>query len=289
LLKNTILSNSDLHLRSLDKPDLSELVDFLREDIRIHRHLDWRPPVEWLGEHPFLAAERNGKIQAVLALPDDPPGIFWLRLFALRNNLEIRTVWEFILAEGLREIQDKKIQPLAALAYADWFQKLLSSSHWIERQRVVLLKYNGSNVELPSLSNDYLLRPMVTSDIEKVTEIDRACFEPLWQQSEDAIRRAYPQTSYASVIEKDNEIIGFQMTTTSAFNAHLARLAVMPNWQDHGVGTALVVDMLQRLKQPFLHEITVNTQQDNPNSIKLYQKLGFALTGDSFPILIYPQ
>lgn len=279
----------DFTLRHLEKSDHAELVEFLRGDLLLHRHLDWRPPVEWLGEQPFLSADKNGKIQAVLALPADPPGIYWIRLFALRKGLIIHPLWEFLLAEGLKDIHDLKSQPLAALAYADWFRQLLIKHEWQERQRIVLLKYCEHSLDLPNLSNDYLLRPMVISDIESVTRIDQVCFEPLWQQSEDAFQRAYRQTSYASVMELRDEIIGFQMTTINGFNAHLARLAVLPKYQRFGVGTALVEDMLQRLKQPLIREITVNTQQDNPNSIKLYQKLGFTLTGESFPILIYPK
>lgn len=278
-----------MQLRSLGKNDFSRLVEFLQQDILIHRHLDWRPPVEWLGEKPFLAAETNGKIQAVLAMPDDPTGVFWVRLFALREKRNIRPIWDFLLAEGLKQISGKNHQPLAALAYSDWFKQLLDSSHWSERQRVVLLKFRNRGVEIPDLDDDHLLRPMVSSDIAGVAKIDQACFEPLWQQSEDAIRRAYTQTSYASVMEFRDEIIGYQMTTTTAANAHLARLAVLPQYQHTGVGTALVMDMIQRVKQALMREVTVNTQQDNSNSIRLYQKLGFELTGESFPILIYPQ
>jgi ribosomal protein S18 acetylase RimI-like enzyme len=279
---------SDFQFHSLEKTDLPRLVDFLHKNIQIHRHLDWRPPAEWLGEHPFIAAEKDGKFQAVIALPDDPPGIFWVRLFAVRENMDDNFAWKMLFEKGLEEIQAKQRQPVAALAYSDWFERLLKSNQWKEHQRVVLLKFKGRAGEPLEPSSDYLLRPMVSSDVERVTQIDQACFEPLWQQSEDAIRRGYQQTAYASVMEYRDKVIAFQFTTTSAYNAHLARLAVLPDQQSKGVGTALVMDMLYRFKQPLIHEITVNTQQDNPNSIRLYQKLGFVLTGESFPILVYP-
>jgi ribosomal protein S18 acetylase RimI-like enzyme len=285
---SAVSHTSDLRLRSLEKSDLPLLVNFLRDNIQIHRHLDWRPPAEWLGEHPFIAAEKYGKFQAVIALPDDPPGIFWVRLFAVRENMDDNFAWKMLFEKGLEEIQGRQRQPVAALAYTEWFERLLKSSRWKEHQRVVLLKFKGRASEPLELGSDYLLRPMVSSDVEWVTQIDQDCFEPLWQQSEDAIRRGYQQTSYATVMEYRDKVIAFQFTTTSAYNAHLARLAVLPDQQGKGVGTALVLDLLNRVKQPLIHEVTVNTQQDNPNSIRLYQKLGFVLTGESFPILVYP-
>ena len=78
----------ELTLRSLGQQDHSLLVDFLQGDTRIHRHLDWRPPIEWLGTHPFWSVEKGGKMQSVLAIPDDPQGVFWVRLFAHQEGLE---------------------------------------------------------------------------------------------------------------------------------------------------------------------------------------------------------
>jgi len=287
-IKKNSPTSSHFQLRSLEKSDYPKLTNFLRGEIRIHRHLDWREPQDWLGEHPFIAAEKDGEIQAILALPDDPPGIYWIRLFALRRSMDVREMWDILLAKSLPEIRGKNHQPLATLAYSDWFQQLLLSSQWTEHQKVVLMKYIGKSKETPEMNDEYLLRPMFSGDVARVAVVDQSAFEPLWQQSEDAIRQAYSQISYATVMEHGGKIIGFQMTTTNAYNAHLARLAVLPGEQGRGVGTALVMDMLSHFKPPFIREITVNTQQDNPNSIKLYQKLGFVLTGESFPIFIYP-
>jgi ribosomal-protein-alanine N-acetyltransferase len=274
-------------LRSMKREDYSLLVGFLQSNTRIHRHLDWRPPIEWLGTHPFWSVEKGGKIQSVIAIPDDPPGVFWVRLFAYREELDATPLWKILFEKAWGEIRDQETHLIAALAYEDWFRQLLKSNSWVEYERVVLLKYTQRAREPLDLSGDYLLRPMMNTDLVKVAEIDQICFEPLWQQSQDANRRAYEQSSYSTVVEFHNEVIGYQVSTTASFNAHLARLAVLPEYRGKQIGSALVLDMLYKFNQPLIKEITVNTQQDNESSQKLYLKLGFEKTGESFPIFVY--
>jgi ribosomal-protein-alanine N-acetyltransferase len=281
------LFRNDLTLRPLGKTDHSMLIDFLQGDTRIHRHLDWRPPVEWLGTTPFWAMEKNGKIEGLIASPDDPPGVYWVRLFACKEGLDLDHVWKMLFEKAWGEIQSQETHLIAALAYEEWFNQLLKANGWVENQRVVLLKYTRRAQEALDLNGDYLLRPMVPADLDKVAEIDQRCFEPLWQQSRDATRRAFVQSSYSTVVEFQNEVIGYQVSTTASFNAHLARLAVLPEYRGKRIGSTLVQDMLYRFNQPLIREITVNTQQDNENSQSLYLKLGFEKTGESFPIFVY--
>ena len=285
--RSSISIKQELTLRPLDQQDHSRLVAFLQGDTRIHRHLDWRPPIDWLGTHPFWSLEKGGKMQSVIAIPDDPPGIFWVRLFAYREGLDASPLWKTLFEKAWEEIQNQETHIIGALAYEKWFGQLLKANGWVEYQRVVLLKFSGRAREPLNLSGDYLLRPMFTTDLLKVVEIDQICFEPLWQQSPDATRRAYEQSSYTTVVEFHNEVIGYQFSTTASFNAHLARLAVLPEHRGKQIGSTLVQDMLYRFNQPLIKEITVNTQQDNENSQKLYLRLEFEKTGDSFPIFVY--
>jgi len=279
------MNNSNL--RIIDKEDISAFTAFLQTDIFLHRHLDWRTPVEWLGFQPFWALEQQLKIKALLAMPDDPPGVYWVRLFALDQSLDALQTWTTLFEKCLQEISVRNTHTIAALGYQDWFKKLLHTLGWIEAQRVVLLKWHGSYPEIEDLAPGFLLRPLLNTDLDEVARIDQVSFDPLWQQSGDATRRAYAQCSYATVVEFENKVVGYQISTASSFNAHLARLAVYPDFRHKRIGRTLVQDMLQYFHQPWIHEITVNTQEDNFPSQKLYQSLGFQKTGESYPIFTF--
>ena len=102
-----------------------------------------------------------------------------------------------------------------------------------------------------------------------------------------AVEKAYQQSAYSTVAVVNNKIIGFQISTKFRNRSHIARLAVLPDHQNSGYGTALIKNVLDHFRKPWIREITVNTQQDNIHSLRLYKKLGFHLTGESFPILAY--
>jgi len=275
------------NLRSLDKKDYGELAQFLQGNIHLHRHLDWHPPIEWLGKTPFEALEQDGKIQAVLAMPDDPPGAFWVRLFASLKETDYRSVWNTLFSNSRKQISSSYKTIFAALAYEDWFIQLLTTEGWLEHQRVILLKWHPQRIELMNLPEPFMLRPMTNADLEAIAHLDQNAFDLLWQQSLSAIHHAFLQTSYSTVVELENRIIGYQMSTSSSFSAHLARLAVLPEMQGRGIGSTLVKDMLNHFRKPWVHEVSVNTQQDNFGSLKLYEKIGFIKTGDGFPVFVH--
>jgi ribosomal-protein-alanine N-acetyltransferase len=166
---------------------------------------------------------------------------------------------------------------------------LLEMEGWIEKHRVIQFKWdNRRKTEvLRANGNSSSIRHMTHADITEVTFIDQTCFHPLWQQSQEALEHAYAQSVYSTVFEIDQSICGFQISTYDKGKAHLARLAVLPDFQKQHIGEQLVLNMLKHVADRGIKNISVNTQQDNYNSISLYNKLHFKKTGDSFPIYIY--
>ena len=279
-------------IREAIKSDILIINNFLKQQIVIHRHLDWRQPTEWLGKQPFLLyLSPNNSIEAILICIPEPKNIFWIRLFAYSNPLHKVSYWESLFTVGLKIItsQSPENTTIASLAYQKWMKDLLESEGWIEKQRVIQLKWNSrrKSRSLLKKSTSSFIRKMVNNDISEVAKIDRACFNPLWQHSREAIEHAHSQSVYSTVFEKDHSICGFQISTHDNGKAHLARLAVLPIYQKQHIGEQLVLDMLHHITKRGIKDISVNTQQDNHSSIGLYNKLNFKKTGDSFPIYIY--
>ena len=281
-MDNTLLA------RPATQADHSELSIFLNSDIKIHRHLDWRAMLDWLSCEPFWLLMDSEKIQAVLSCPPDPVNIYWIRLFAISISFSNKRAWEILFRHVLQNHSFPAQSRIVALVYQAWMQEVLISQNWKTYQNVILLKWNRKIPSKPTLNEKCFIRPMMFSDLEIVAEIDAQSFEPVWQHSLETIRHAYEQAAYATVLEVNSEVIAYQISTAEHVRAHLARLAVLPAYRRQQYGYALVVDMLYHFRRPWIKEITVNTQEDNLKSIHLYQKTGFALTGETYPILEYP-
>jgi len=277
-------------IRSARLTDYEALDEFLKKNLIIHRHLDWRQPLDWIGHSPFLLMEKDGVIQAALICPSDIEDTFWIRLFAVTFTTPVEATFLALFNRALEEIKSINGESIiASIAYQLWMKKLLENNGWNICQEVVQLRWNR---KLPGLLKNsfpsgFFIRNMATPDISVVTKIDQTCFEKLWQHSEDAIERAYEQAAYSTVAEMHGKLIGYQISTSLKNHAHIARLAVLPEFQRQHIGQHLIQDVLEHFKRPWTREITVNTQKDNFKSLGLYHKLGFEATNDGFPIFQY--
>jgi ribosomal protein S18 acetylase RimI-like enzyme len=176
------------------------------------------------------------------------------------------------------------VTAIAAISLQDWFRRLLLESKFHLINQVILLEWErGSLPQIKTLS-DLLIRALDIQDMPALEVLDRAAFGPLWHNSSESLACAYRQAAIATVAEVEGEIVAYQISTATQMGGHLARLATHPNYQNLGIGSALLQDLLSQFVLRGALRITVNTQQDNEASISLYEKTGFVRTGESYPV-----
>jgi ribosomal protein S18 acetylase RimI-like enzyme len=271
-----------LSFRSATEEDRSRLANLLHFETHVHRHLDWRRPLDWLGSSPFLISETAGRLSATLACPQDPPGVAWVRLFAVVTRVDINEAWELLWPAAEEQLRALGAVESAAIPLHDWFRKLLSGSGFHHTHNVVVLDWRAAPVE--PLDSSVRIRPMNWEDLVAVQAVDQAAFAPLWQNSVAALEQAYRQAGFATVIEDEGQIVAYQLSTLSTQGLHLARLATHPSMQGKGLALRLVRDLQANVLQRHEGRLTVNTQDNNKPSLGLYKKLGFQLTNECFPV-----
>jgi ribosomal protein S18 acetylase RimI-like enzyme len=265
-----------------DRQDLANLIHF---EIYVHRHLDWRPPLDWLGHQPYLLAEQDGNIVAALACPPDPPDVGWIRLFAVSSLVSVEKVWQVLWPEARELLAELPVDVCAAaIPMHNWFETLLKDSHFEETHRVIMLNWEANqSLPEPEYSN-LTMRPMNFDDLVAVEKVDVSAFGKVWKNSQDGLELAFRQAAVASVVEAEGELVGYQISTATPIGGHLARLAVKPNFQRRGIGFALICDTLSQFQRRGAKSVSVNTQHDNRVSLSLYQKAGFHRTGEEHPV-----
>lgn len=275
-------------IRQAETRDASLVADLLATSPRLHRHLDWRPPIEWLGNQPYWLIERDRRLLSALALPPDPPGVAWVRLFACAVGVNPIEMWDELFS---RCMADPLLEPgiiIPSLALSDWYELILRRAGFEHYQNIVGLEREvHAEAKDRKVNPDLFIRLMEPEDIESVAAIDQGAFEPIWQNSVFQVRESFEQASIATVAELGDEIVGFQISTINMFTAHLARLAVKPGLQNMHIGKNILYDLFRRCKDERLWQITVNTQNTNQASLALYQGIGFQLSGEEFPVYLY--
>jgi len=273
-------------IRFAEREDEKLINDFLSSRVYIHRHLDWRSPAEWLGFQPYLVQESpSKKIEAVLNCTPEPKDHFWIRLFACKKSINPVQTWQIVFPAAQKTAKSLSKNPkFISLAYQDWWRELLEIEGWQEIQRVIQLEWNPNSLERSPLSAHYCIRQLRRDGIGEIKQVDDAGFKSLWRQSTAAFKNAHALADYATVYLTGGQIIGFQICTLEGKKAHLARIAVLPKYQNIGVGKALVNDLITHYTNQGIFDISVNTQSDNEKSLAFYKRLGFEETEESFPI-----
>jgi ribosomal protein S18 acetylase RimI-like enzyme len=276
-------------VRRADPSDHQQLSNLIFFESRLHRHLDWRSPLEWLGAPFYWALEEGGQITAALACPPERAGIAWVRLFVYTGRWSAQDAWNLMWPTARDEIARAGGAKVSAIAIQPWFQELLAASRFENRQQIVMLEWRGfaSQPAVARESGGIHLRRMTEADLPEVEKTDAASFDPLWQNPLETIRKAFAQALYATVAENETGIIGYQLSTGGGQRAHLARLAVHPSVQGRGAGRALLSDLFQYLTYAGIPRLSVNTQSDNQVSLSLYQRTGFIRTGEEYPVYTF--
>jgi len=273
-------------VRTADINDYQQLSNLIFFESHLHRHLDWRSPLEWLGAPFYWALEEGRQITAAMACPIEVERIAWVRLFVYAGRWSPEDAWTLLWHTARETIGQHGGGTVAAIAMQPWFQKLLAESDFENRQQIVMLEWQH-RPWLASQPDGVRVRRMTEADLPAVARIDHASFDSLWHNSLETLQRAYSQALYATVAESKAEVIGYQLSTGHGQRAHLARLAVHPAIQGHGVGRGLLSELFSYLKRNGISRLSVNTQSDNKVSLNLYKSMGFNRTGEEYPVYTF--
>jgi len=269
-------------IRQATDQDAGSIANLVSDAPFVHRHLDWTPLLDWVRSSPFLLYENDNVTISLLACPQDPVGISWIKCFACAQHYNPTTIFNSLLEKIINE-NLTHTDNLFALGLQDWFINVLGQNQFLEFQKVIVLMHERkTNPSPPPVTA--LVRPMEMRDVEEVALVDKEAFESMWVISPQALKLAYLQSAHASVAELDGKLIGYELSTASGSSAHLARVAVHPDHQNESIASNLVYNMINYFHHHNIFSITVNTQQENHSSQALYRKMGFHLTGERYPI-----
>jgi ribosomal protein S18 acetylase RimI-like enzyme len=252
----------------------------------VHTQLDWQPVEDWLSEeHAVIRLGwEDQQLVALIGASQPLHGASWLRVVAVLSrdyqHTVLQSIWQEISAT-LRQLDAKSI---SCLVLDDWLINLFPQWGITYQDEIITLQRSGHHLPSISYPIGLTLRPTESGDTDVLTTIDQSAFVPPWQNLAQDIRLARRQAAISTLALINDQPVGFQLSTLYQTGGHLARLAVLPEWQGYQIGGALISELLTQLLRRNVRRLTVNTQASNTKSLRLYEKFGFTPNNLNMPV-----
>jgi ribosomal-protein-alanine N-acetyltransferase len=273
---------------SYERQFRQDILSLLFYSHRTHTHLDWYQTGQWLDmpHNAIQLAYDKDKLVAVLGISAPLNHASWLRFALVAQGYDAAILFNSLWQSLQVWLHAQQVRLVSVLVINTWLNAYLPAMGFHFVEDVVTLHRIDS--DMPSLpSHSLQLRNGYVEDIRSIVAVDHAAFAPPWQMSALDIRNSQRLAASCTVALYNGKIIGYEISTRHHTSGHLARLAVRPEMQGQKVGSVLLHNLLTKFSRRGVRSMTVNTQQSNLRSQRLYTRYGFRRNGFDLPIWEY--
>jgi ribosomal-protein-alanine N-acetyltransferase len=270
------------HITPYERPYREHVLNLLYDSHRLHKHLDWQRPLQWLesdGGHHIRLIWQGDVLMGIMGISAPLYAKSWVRLLAFSTAADIPTLLPALWQDVLPDVQAHGADEVYVLVIDAWLERFLPLLGFAYVEEVVTLHRMSQRLPIAPLTKTTSLELAYLEDADAILRVDNEAFTPPWQMTRDEIRLALRHAASSVIAKHDGRVIGYQISTRHQKNGHLARLAVHPSAQGRGVGAQLMDYLVHYFARRHIHSITVNTQQSNWRSQRLYQRYGFRRNG----------
>jgi ribosomal-protein-alanine N-acetyltransferase len=245
-----------------------------------HKHLDWYKTGQWIDrEDGFIyLAWDNDKLVGYIGLSAPLNGTSWVRLLGIHDDVAPKPVIQELWHNAEVYGRSIGVQTFAVLMITNWLKSYIRDLDFSYHEDIITLNRVGH--KLPARPESPVkIYSANSEDLSVITQIDQQAFSTPWQMNAHDLWQAFRISASATVALFENEIVGYQISTRHRATGHLARLAVAPAYQGKRVGSMILYELLSKFDKRGINSITVNTQESNISSLRLYHQYGFVPNG----------
>ena len=243
------------------------------------RRLAYSEPWElYLGKETALLTWQGERLVGALIAHVDAGPVAWVRVAALASGLGVGAWLDRVLPPLATGLWRARARMLAWADVGGWAGTALQRRGFRRSNRLItLVKEDWFLPPLPTVP--FALRPAREGEIAGLVRLDHAAFTPPWWLGPHTLLRMVHRAACFLVADHEGRCVGYVEGHRVRQGAHIGRLAVDPAFQGRGVGGWLLAGALRQLWQQGAQRITLNTQEDNLRSRRLYARFGFHPTG----------
>lgn len=121
------------------------------------------------------------------------------------------------------------------------------------------------------------IRNMTPADLPAIETIEQRVFTEPWVMGSYAA--CLRSGCYARVAEDAGTVAGYAVLHQLRGEAEIFTLAVAPEFQGKGIGTALLADLMSEANREGAFRVVLQVRSSNDHAIHIYKTAGFVQTG----------
>ncbi|MDO8339341.1 MAG: GNAT family N-acetyltransferase [Candidatus Burarchaeum sp.] len=123
-----------------------------------------------------------------------------------------------------------------------------------------------------------IVRRMGSADADAIAELSQKYF-PLARIDEAEVRRRTARGVQYFVAERDGNLAGFVDVKLGARQVRIGGIAVTPDCERHGIGSALLERAVAFARENGRSSLSLLVKESNAKALRFYTQRGFALKG----------
>ena len=127
--------------------------------------------------------------------------------------------------------------------------------------------------------DEYEIRPLTIADLPLMRAIEEASFSTPWPGNAYESELTTNRLARYVGAWRGGELLGFGGIWLMVDEAHVTTIAVAPALRGEGLGTALMLELLQEARRGEARVATLDVRVSNDLAQRLYARLGFAEAG----------
>lgn len=123
-------------------------------------------------------------------------------------------------------------------------------------------------------------RDMAVDDLSEVVAIERASFSNPWT---GPLFLQELQVRFSRILlarDRDGSVAGYVCRWIVADEVHVLNVAVHPRHRGHGLGAALMQQVLDEARRRAIQAVTLEVRRSNDAGRRLYESFGFEQVGE---------
>jgi ribosomal-protein-alanine N-acetyltransferase len=123
------------------------------------------------------------------------------------------------------------------------------------------------------------IRKMTVDDVSAVVDLDKKSFSLPWPERSFRFELTDNPASRCWVAERDGNVVGMIVVWLIVDDAHVATIAIDPEYRREGIGKRLLAHALRQMIRDGARSSFLEVRESNLAAQEMYRKFGFEVTG----------